>query len=370
MIAGRIGSERSLAVTVAVLLGMGVEAPAAGQRWVGEFALGSEVYDVPTGVGSEFGPVLGVRHEWPLPAWLQVSAGLPFTSEGVTWGSTRAGIALARALGPAKIGIDTEAQVYLYRDATLSSTRGGGVGELLPWIDGAAGPLSARLRSGVVSHAGFVNGDDGNRTLHASDLRIAIRTGSSVEAAGELRYLRAPEGEYPYVGASILGSAGKVEGWARVGRWTSAALEGPEWGAGFTVGVGAQTTFFATARQEATEPLFFNSPSRSWLLGITHSFGTPPIELEMATPLRSGGVRIRLPLSASGPTPAVAGDFTGWEPVMMQREGSFWTANFPLTAGVYRYTFLDSDGHSFVPQGAAGVQDDGMGGASLLLIVP
>jgi hypothetical protein len=67
--------------------------------------------------------------------------------------------------------------------------------------------------------------------------------------------------------------------------------------------------------------------------------------------------------------PAIAGDFTGWKPVPMQRDGSRWTYMVKLEPGAYHYAFVAEDGTWFVPESVAGRQDDGMGGHVALLVV-
>ena len=67
--------------------------------------------------------------------------------------------------------------------------------------------------------------------------------------------------------------------------------------------------------------------------------------------------------------PSIAGDFTGWKPVPMQRDGSRWTFTVKLEPGTYHYAFVGEDGTWFVPESVPGRQDDGMGGHVAVLVV-
>jgi hypothetical protein len=67
--------------------------------------------------------------------------------------------------------------------------------------------------------------------------------------------------------------------------------------------------------------------------------------------------------------PSIAGDFTGWKPVPMRRDGSRWTYTATLAPGVYHYAFVAADGTWFVPESVPGRQDDGMGGHVAVLVV-
>ncbi|MBX3174474.1 MAG: glycogen-binding domain-containing protein [Gemmatimonadaceae bacterium] len=65
----------------------------------------------------------------------------------------------------------------------------------------------------------------------------------------------------------------------------------------------------------------------------------------------------------------VAGDFSDWRPVQMQREGSFWVARVPLRPGKYRVAVRVNLGPWRAPRNLARVRDD-YGGESGLVVVP
>jgi hypothetical protein len=84
---------------------------------------------------------------------------------------------------------------------------------------------------------------------------------------------------------------------------------------------------------------------------------------------RDGRAVISLSARSATGAPAVAGDFTGWKPVPMRRDGSRWTYTAHLDPGVYHYSFVGEDGTWFVPESVPGRQSDGMGGYVAVLVV-
>ena len=67
---------------------------------------------------------------------------------------------------------------------------------------------------------------------------------------------------------------------------------------------------------------------------------------------------------------AVAGDFTGWQPVhvMTRTEAGLWTVVIPLAPGVHDYSFV-VDGERWVPDPTAPAVNDGFGGVNSRLAV-
>ena len=73
---------------------------------------------------------------------------------------------------------------------------------------------------------------------------------------------------------------------------------------------------------------------------------------------------------ASTPPPSIAGDFTNWVPIRMERRGNEWRFPVHLSSGVYRFAFRGADGDWFVPVGFPNRTDDGMGGWVAVLVIP
>lgn len=65
----------------------------------------------------------------------------------------------------------------------------------------------------------------------------------------------------------------------------------------------------------------------------------------------------------------VAGDFSGWMPVPMERDGSYWVARVRLPAGKYHVGVRVNDGPWLAPRNLARVRDD-FGGESGIIVIP
>jgi len=91
-----------------------------------------------------------------------------------------------------------------------------------------------------------------------------------------------------------------------------------------------------------------------------------------ASPMHDQG-RVVLHLAArdaGAPPPSIAGDFTNWMPVRMERHGDEWRFSVHVSRGVYRFAFRGADGQWFVPASFPNRTDDGMGGWAAVLVVP
>lgn len=65
---------------------------------------------------------------------------------------------------------------------------------------------------------------------------------------------------------------------------------------------------------------------------------------------------------------AISGDFTGWEPVPMERTGSGWRLELVLMPGLHHFGFL-VDGAWSLPPNAPGLVDDGWGQRNASVVV-
>ncbi|HEV2736595.1 MAG TPA: glycogen-binding domain-containing protein, partial [Longimicrobiaceae bacterium] len=248
----------------------------------------------------------------------------------------------------------------------------GGTAEVIPSLEFRRGPVGVELRSGVVTTFGPVVGEwlavtafDGGATVSATPAE-----GVQVGAVG--RYMRFPEGGYPYLGGSVQLSRGPGVLWAFAGRWMSDSLDSPREG----FGVGASVTplpglqVMGGWQQEPSDPLYLNAPRRTWSLRVSRTLGrTRPAIPALAPPTPAdGNTVIRLPAAAVAEAPSVLGDFTDWKPVPMVRNGPFWELRLPLAPGIHHYAFRTAAGEVFVPDHLPAT-DDGMGGKSAVLVV-
>ena len=98
----------------------------------------------------------------------------------------------------------------------------------------------------------------------------------------------------------------------------------------------------------------------------TGGIAAKPSAAESKKPTR---VVIRFPATEAAGQPSIAGDFTGWMLLVMERHGKEWTFPVKLSPGVYRFAFRNSDGKWFVPDSIPYRTDDGMGGLVAVLVV-
>jgi hypothetical protein len=344
-------------------------ASAPAQEWTADASVGRIAQPSLPGALGSTGAALGLRYEGP--RWLYLTAGMPFDSAGPAWGALGAGARFSRPWRGIEAGIDADAHGFVYRDAIARANGGGATLEAMPLVAGERGPVRVELRSGLQHHTSSFDGETDSRTLHASDLRASAGT-DAFRATAEGRYVRAPEGGYPYAGAGFEAARGPGSAWAYAGKWLSDAIDDPVWGAGARLRVRGRTDVYASVQQETNDPLFRNPPRRSWSIGVSRRLGRlAPAPPAVAGPeLKLGGVTFRVPLSAAGAAPSLAGDFNGWQPVPMVRQGGAWVLTLPLGRGVYRYAYRGADGQWFVPEGTPGRVDDGFGGFSSVLVVP
>lgn len=361
----------SLAVACALAFLIGTH-DARAQGWVVDVSAGQIANRALPGTIGSFGATFGLRFEGM--RWLALSAGVPFDSAGAPWAAVGAGARFATT-GPVAVGLDLGTQAYGFQDRISQTIGGGGILEVMPLLSTRAGPAGIAVRSGLLYHTSVLAGQSASRSIHASDARVSL--GSALfRVTGEGRYLRAEEGDYPYVGAGVEGSAGKGAFWGYAGKWLSDVIEGPVWGAGARFTFGTRTDIFASFQQETNDPLYWNAPQKSWSVGVSRRLGRPAHARPAAVPnslapvVSGGNVSFRIPLSASSKAPLLGGDFTGWKAVPMVRSGGFWSVTLPVPRGSHRYAFRHVGGDWFVPPSVPGRTDDGMGGTVAVLIVP
>lgn len=379
-------SARTVGLAALLLLAAG-GAPAAGQGgWTLDLNGGRVAYEMAESAPAENGVVLGIQYREPRSRWLFVSTGIPFGSGDSTWGAAGLGTRLAEAVGPVDLGVDVGAQGYVYRDPALSSLGRGGVVDLRPLIGLGRGPLRLEARSGWVQYGSSIGGSSFSRGVHDSDLTAELTAGGWARLSGTVRHVRAAEDDYSFGGGRLTVGTSRVSAWGSVGAWTSEALPTTQWGAGASVRLddAGRTALRFSVRQGASDPVYWNAPRRRWSLGVSHRLGgggggsnaaeaAPTAGAEPVTMSRersAGRVTIRIPAADSATAaPAVAGDFTGWEPVPMVEDGGHWTARFELEPGVYRYAFRSPDGEWYVPESVPGRRPDGMGGHVAVLVI-
>jgi len=266
------------------------------------------------------------------------------------------------------VGADVGAHGYSFRDRVVAQVGTGGTLEAIPFVRVSEGAGFIEGRAGWRGHTLSFAGVRENRGVFETGARGGYGTTLSVE--GDARWVHAREGTYPFVGATVAYDVSPVQLWGHAGKWMAIDLDERVWGLGSGVSLGARTTVWASVRQDAPDPLYWNSTRRSWSVGLTQRLGRVPAPLVPVASSPAGAVAIRLSATdAPSGTVSIAGDFNNWQPAPMQREGGEWIVRLPLTPGVYHYTFRSATGEWFVPPSAAGRRDDGLGGYVAVLVV-
>jgi hypothetical protein len=318
--------------------------------------------------------IAGARRTAGTPTWLYLYGGSPLDSEGVFWAAGGAGQRLAWAVGPVWLGADLGAHLVGYRDTELAVGGGGATLEALPLALLQRGRFALEFRSGLLQHTDLYDGDENTRRVHHTGLQLGVTPSPTLRVLGDTRYLRAEESDYPFAGVTVEAMRGPLSIWGSAGRWLTDTLRTPAYGVG--VAWRARTPWEVQAgwQQETYHPLYWNLPRRTWSVRLSRALGRAgnpaPSRYQVVERDGVGSITIRLSAGEAAGAPAVLGEFTDWQPVVMVREGNYWVARLPVEPGVYRYGFQDAAGQWFLPESLTQRVDDGMGGSSAVLIVP
>jgi hypothetical protein len=311
-----------------------------------------------------------LRYDAPSGAWVYGTGAAPLRSD-LSWGGGGAG---GRFLPPgsesrrANVGVDIGAHAFLFRDDVASMTGRGATIEALPFVGVGVGSGRVELRGGWRGQALSTAAATERRGVFETGARASY--GRAIRVEADARWVRADGAMYPFAGGTLSYAWVPVQVWMQAGRWMSADLDDVAWGAGVGVSLGTRATLWASARQDAPDPLYWNATRRSWSVGVTRRLGRPA-PLVLPAPRQIDG-RVVIEVSASdapGNELVVAGDFSNWQPVVMRREGDRWTTRLTLAPGVYHYAFRSGSGDWFVPASTRGRRSDGMGGYVALLVV-
>lgn len=361
-------SRTGLALLFLLLAAAEVQA----QGWTASVSAGTTTHEsVAADVGSG-SAIFGVRRDGDL--WLFLNGGLPWDSDGVPWGAAGVGGRASTPLGPLDAGVDAMAQGHLYSIRGLDARGSGLTGTLLPHLALASSSVGAEIYTGPLFYRQALDGPDlqgsSLRTLHDTGARLWFAPDPRWVASADLRYLREDAQGYRWAGGSLAFVEGPVGGWATAGYWDLDASQSLSWSVGGSLEVGWSSRVTASFSSDAPDPIYWNSPRRSWTVGIERRLTAPPAPLPVAVVAerRDQQIQISIPGNGNETAPSIAGDFTHWERVPMTREGAHWVAHFALEPGVYHYAFVDAQGDWFVPDSLPAV-DDGMGGESAILVV-
>jgi hypothetical protein len=358
-------------VVAALIAAVVIASPAAlhAQGLSVDVSAGRLVYDpLVSNVGTN-NLMGGLRYDAARDAWIYGAAAVPLTDGATRWGGAGAGGRFAgRATSRASLGAEVAGHGYVFRDALVDQVGSGGLAEIIPFVRLSTGLGYLEGRGGWRGHTLTLSGVNERRGVFEAGARAGY--GAIVRVEGDARWVRASEGVFPFAGVTLTYNGAPVQVWGQAGKWLHADLDDPTWGGGLAVAVSVRSSVWANVRQEAPDPLYWNTARRTWTVGMTQRLGRVASPIKPLHSEPDGGVLVMLRASdaPSGPI-SIAGDFNNWQATPMQREGDSWIVRLPVGPGVYHYAFRSATGTWFVPSSTPGRRDDGMGGHVAVLMV-
>jgi hypothetical protein len=332
--------------------------------------------------------VLGLGRSGPRD-WFGASAALPL-GEDPFW-AVLGGWKRLETQGAAGLLLDLSAHGFIQRHTATTRTpapgplplppqppaldetdlSGEGVGAEL-MVGGFAGSTSLRVesRAGVVAQWSSLGGVVQERALPNGAARLSLILSPPLTVHAETRGWLHEGGTHAHAGGTLQYARGPLQLWGSLGRWVAGGLDGVTWSAGASTAVGPQIDLQLGGRGNAFDPVYLSSTETSFWAGLSLRVGSSRTARSPVVERGSDGrAVIRIAARSAKGTPSIAGDFTGWKPVPMQRQGSHWTYDAKIAPGVYHYAFVSEDGTWFVPESVPGRQADGMGGHVAVLVV-
>jgi hypothetical protein len=350
--------------TVLVLLPLQDAAPQAAALHLGAGRSGYEALETFSN-----SMVAGLSYAPSTAGWTSITLGVPVAAgQDPSWLAVAAEQSRGVAFGPVRAGLDLSVEGYGYRDPLSGGTGTGGAVGVLPALRFDRTSLGVRVRTGMRAYGAQAVGYRESRSVHHTDMTVEGRLRHVGLAGVEGRYVRGPEGDTPFLGGFVTLRHARGELSVAAGQWLG-DLDGTSWSVKGAVGLSRTVSLTAGAAHEAMDPLYLYEGRTSWSVGLStivggrrHPTRTVPVVR------RAQGVRIVVPAAdAVGPL-HVAGEFSRWELVPMQRVGDEWVLDLSLPTGAYRYAVRDANGRWFAPKSAYR-RTDGMGGEVAFIIV-
>lgn len=359
-------------VVVSLLALVGTPVAADAQVWSLDVSGGRTVYE-PVPVGATANNLVGsVRYDARRGQWVYATAAAPLDNAATFWDGVGTGGSFSRPMSHLSyfsLGADLDAHGFMFRDATVQQSGSGVIVEGIPFARVSRHGASIDVRGGWRGHTLSFAGATDKRAVFETGIRAAYD--GAVGARGEVRWVHAAEGVFPFIGTSVAyANSSPLVVWASAGKWLGDVLTNSSWGVGASVALGDRSSIWAAAQQDAPDPLYWNAQRRSWSVGVTRRFTRLPTPIAPVSAAQPGGVVIHI-RAADAPAGDIfiAGSFNNWQPQPMHREGDEWIVRLPLAPGVYQYSFRSSTGEWFVPAATPGRRDDGMGGHEAILVV-
>ncbi|HEY0969806.1 MAG TPA: glycogen-binding domain-containing protein [Gemmatimonadales bacterium] len=386
---------RAPIIVAALANALGIAAlagPLAGQEWRAS-ALGGRIRSSLDPAASER-LVLGLQYDGPATG-LRLSGGVPLRAEEPWSGAASAWTRLAARRQGFLAGVDVAGSALLSVDraadgvrrptgllpdpfdpsAPVRGDRSGHAfaAQAMPVVGYEGARVQLHARAGVSRYSATFGDQRAVRSVQLADLQVTLAPTASLALVPVIRHFRAAD-EDPslYAGVSAVTTSRLGSLWASVGRWSGGAGEGTPWSVGGRLPLHALVSLEGAVRHDTFDPLYLQPTQTSWSVGLSVRLGGAARSIAPPVPAAyvDGRATVRLPASDARTQPSIAGDFNGWAPAPMTREGDHWTYTVALSPGVYHYAFVGGDGTWFVPEGVPGRRDDGMGGHVAVLVVP
>src|SRR5688572_6349419 len=220
-------SVRRFLVLVALVAATGSPAPARAQGLSVDVSTGRIAYDPITTGEATHNIAATVRYDTVRDHRIYGSASAPLRSGDPLWGAIGGG---ARLLLPRSgerrvtAGADVGGEGFLFRDRVVLQTGKGGSVDALPFVRLSGGAAGVELRSGWRGQALSMGGGVQRRGVFETGAR-ATYDAATVRAEGDMRWVRASEGTFPFLGGSVI--YGNARGYVsfNAGRWLSELLD-------------------------------------------------------------------------------------------------------------------------------------------------
>lgn len=297
------------------------------------------------------------------------TVGVPLDPDASTRWASVGGWLESTVAGP--VGVSASASGFAFQDPILERAGFGSIVGLDTHGTLALGRAELRLRLGGRHGAHLGDGGGTHRLLGRAGTAATARFGA-LEARAEVDHWLAEEAGYTQVAARAGFAHPRVQAWAGVAHWADASLPGTGWDVGARVPVTDRVAITGRGGVPAQDILFWIPRQQVWSVALQLRTGAPSLEAALPVPAvhdADRGVTFTLPARGLDGRPAVAGSFSGWRPVPMERARDGWRLSLALEPGVHEYAFVTEDGTWFVPERTPGRKPDGFGGFVAVLIV-
>lgn len=260
---------------------------------------------------------------------------------------------------------------FVFSDPILGSNGGGSILSADVQRVFPVGHLDADVRVGGRHGYHSVGGESQSRALGRVGGGLEARTGR-IDVRVDLDHFLAEEDGYTLPSVRVGVTARRFQAWAGAERWVDRELDDLGWEVGARVALNTRVAFTIRGGVQSQDILFWIPPRRTWAAGLQLRLGSNPFAAAASVPVldRDGrSVTLSLSTGAVAGRPSVAGTFSGWQPVPMERTDGEWQVVLALEPGVHEYAFVDATGQWFVPEGTPGRRDDGFGGHVAVIIV-